>query len=138
MENLLNLPGILDIQGQQSDTSSSGDQTPGSTQKTSTKRSRPYSPPAHHPWTSHLPLKDTILQPIQQDTPSPSSMGCCVPRSKDPIVPWEEIRTEEALNEFLDEHFDKSGNYYDLKKCDDLKELHLHYFLKVKQHPQIQ
>ena len=46
-------------------------------------------------------------------------MGCCVPRSKEPLIPWGGFGTEEALNEFLDEHFDKSCNYYGLKKCDD-------------------
>ena len=33
------------------------------------------------------------------------------------------FRTEEAAYEFLDEHFDKSGNYYDLKKCDDCERI---------------
>ena len=86
--NLLNLSDILDIQGKQSDTLSSDNQTPGSTQKTPTKRSRSDSPPSHQDWASHPPLKDTIFQPIRQTTPSPSSMGCCVPRSKSQILPW--------------------------------------------------
>ena len=68
-------------------------------------------------------MKDTILEPIRQDTPSPSSMGCCVPRSKDPIVPWGGFGSEEAVYEFLDKHFDKSGNYYDLEKCDDCERI---------------
>ena len=64
--NLLNLPDILDIQGKQTDTLSSNDQNPGSTQRTPTKRSRSNSPPKHQQWASHPPLKDTILQPIRK------------------------------------------------------------------------
>ena len=130
--NLLNLPDILDIQGTQSDTSLSDDQIQETKQITPTKRSRPDSPPAHHPWSSHSPLKDTILTPIRQDIPSPSSMGCCVPRSKDPIVPWGGIRSEEAVYEFLDKHFDKSGNYYNLKKCDDCERITSALFLETE------
>ena len=61
LDDILN---ILDIQGTQSDTSLSDDLIQGSTQKTTTKRSRPDSPLVHHPWSSHPPLKDTILTPI--------------------------------------------------------------------------
>ena len=64
-------------------------------------------------------MKDTILQPIRQDTPSPASMGCCVPRSKEPLIPWGGFGTEEALNEFLDNVFDKNGEYRRPEKCDD-------------------
>ena len=102
---------------------SSDNKTTGRTQRTPTKRSRSDSPPSHQHWASHPPLKDTILQPIRQNTPSPSSIGCCVPRSKSPILPWGGFGTEEALNEFLDEHFDESGNYYELKKCDDCERI---------------
>ena len=54
--NLLNLPDILDIQGKQTDTSSSNDQNSGSTQSTPTKRSRSNSPPRHQQCTLYYPI----------------------------------------------------------------------------------
>ena len=71
--NFLNLQYILDIQGANTETQTPEAQTPGSTQGTPTQRIRPDSPRTHSPWRTYPLLKDTILQPIRQDTPSPSS-----------------------------------------------------------------
>ena len=81
--NLLNLPDILDIQGTSTETQTPEAQTPGNTQTRPDSPWRPRYPcRPHSPWKTYPLVKDTILHPIHQETPSPNSIGCCVPRSK--------------------------------------------------------
>merc|ERR1712240_713050 len=73
----------------------------------------------HSPWKTYPLVKDTVQQTICQETPSPGSVGCCIPRSKEPLIPWRGFDTEEALTEFPDDVFDKNGEYRRPEECDD-------------------
>ena len=46
-------------------------------------------------------------------------MGCCVPRSKEPLILWRGFSTEKVLKEFLDDVFNENGEYQLPEKCDD-------------------
>ena len=52
-------------------------------------------------------------------------MGCCIPRSKEPLIPWGGFGTEEALKEFFDGVFDENGEYHCPEKCDDCDRIKL-------------
>ena len=111
---------MLDIQGTSTETQIPEAQTPGPTQIRPDSPWRPRYPcRPHSPWKTYPLVKDTVLQTIRQETPSPGSVGCCIPRSKEPLIPWGGFGTEEALTEFLDDVFDENGEYCHPEKCDD-------------------
>lgn len=108
--NLLNLPDILDIQGTSTEAQTPEAQTPGCTHTRPDSPWRPRYPcRPHSPWKTYPLVKDTILYPIHQETPSPDLVGYYIPRSKEPLIPWEGFGTKEGLTECLDDVFDENG-----------------------------
>ena len=117
---MLNFPDLLDVTKISPELSSTDDETIRERVVQSSynhkRRARSHSPGTYSGWI-YTPLKEVKLPQMFQRTPSPSSIGCCVPRSNSPVQRWASFNSEEELTQFLHNSI-PSHSEGDCKDCE--------------------